>query len=79
MAGRFVGLGVVDLQGSIVFGRKPCDSGGHEAPPAPAGTGRSAAAAAGRHDRRATRTGAVGGADRLGLVRAGMGRLLPRR
>ena len=35
----FAELDGVDLQDPVGLGLKRCDSGGHEAPPAPAGTG----------------------------------------
>ena len=72
------GCGVLELKGLVGMGGKVCDSVGHEAPPVPSGTGRRATPAPARHDRWAARVGPAGSVDRLVLVRAGMGGLLPR-
>ena len=75
----FSRIGNAELQASIVFGGKPCDSCWHAAPPAPARTARPAAAPLGRHDRWTARAGPARRVDRLAVVRAGVGRLLSRR
>lgn len=66
------------LQDFIGFSPEPCNFGSpHEAPLPSSRAERSLPTAPRRHDRPAPRAGRVGGADRLGVLRARMGRVLP--
>jgi hypothetical protein len=67
-----------ELQDLVGFGPEPCNFGSSDEAQIPRPrTGRSLASAPDRHDRHAPRTGEAGGADRLGVLRDGVGRVLP--
>ena len=69
---------VVELQDLVGSSPELCNFGSSDEAQIPRpGTGRSLASAPDRHDRHAPRTGEAGGADRLGVLRDGVGRVLP--
>src|SRR6056297_3725190 len=66
------------LQGLVCLSSEPCDFGGPDEAQVPRPrAGRSAPSPAHRSDRHAPRAGPAGGADRLGVLRDGVGGVLP--